>query len=234
MIVSTDIVDTFLTEFRSCVPHDVEVANMLLHILPGILPPRLRHSPDALISKWDIKPAAKVLDLRCASGVLGLAALRAGAGSLLALDKNPQAVLTTKINIERLGYSNIGEVRYSETYSALKPGEKFDVILLAAAHADGRVNAAPDRRCFDEEYELMGAALSDAHLWLNAAGAMYIVCSDHGDIGRVLKLIKDSRLDVRALHFVRETFQKWRDQCIWDLGAVGTYLGPDLPDCDRR
>nr|WP_246788623.1 50S ribosomal protein L11 methyltransferase [Bradyrhizobium sp. CCBAU 53421] len=84
---------------------------MLLHILPGVLSPRLSHAPDALISKWHIESGATVLDLGCGSGVLGLAALRAGAEHLVALDINPQAVLTTKLNIERLGHSKQAEAR---------------------------------------------------------------------------------------------------------------------------
>ncbi|MDI3567380.1 50S ribosomal protein L11 methyltransferase [Bradyrhizobium sp. Arg816] len=65
----------------------------------------------------------KVLDLGCGSGVLGLAALRAGAGSLVALDVNRQAVLTTKINVEPLGYTDKADARHSDAYYALRSEE---------------------------------------------------------------------------------------------------------------
>ncbi|ANW03104.1 50S ribosomal protein L11 methyltransferase [Bradyrhizobium icense] len=216
----TTDVDAMLAELRLCErPHDVEVSGMPLHILPGVLSPRLSHAPDALMSKWRIDPGATVLDLGCGSGVLGLAALRAGAARLLALDINPQAVLTTEINIERLGYLDKAEVRCSDTYSALQSGEKFDVILFAAPYWNRKAKDDLERSCYDEDHKVMASALAGAHLWLNAAGVMYVVFSDQGDVGRVLNLIDESRLRARDMHIFRPSIAGGHVRIVWELTA---------------
>ncbi|WP_244482211.1 50S ribosomal protein L11 methyltransferase [Bradyrhizobium pachyrhizi] len=142
-----------IADLRSCEhPHDVEVCE---------LSPRLSHAPDALISKWHIESGATVLDLGCGSGVLGLAALRAGAERLVALDINPQAVLTTKLNIEQLGYSEHAEARHSDIYSALQPREKFDLMLFAAPYWNRKAKDDLERSCFDEDHSVMASALGE-------------------------------------------------------------------------
>ncbi|NEU98319.1 50S ribosomal protein L11 methyltransferase [Bradyrhizobium uaiense] len=214
----TSDVDAMIADLRSCEhPHDVEVCGMLLHILPGVLSPRLSHAPDALISKWHIPSGATVLDLGCGSGVLGLAALRAGAERLVALDINPQAVLTTKTNIERLGYSDHAEVRLSDIYSALQPKEKCDVILFAAPYWNRKAKDDLERSCFDEGHSAMAAALGGAHNWLKADSLMYVVFSDQGDIGRVLNVIDDSKLRVRNMHIFRPSIEGGHIRIIWEL-----------------
>ncbi|NOJ44655.1 50S ribosomal protein L11 methyltransferase [Bradyrhizobium australiense] len=216
----TTDVDSMLAELRLCEhPHDVEVNGMYLHILPGVLSPRLSHGPDALMSKWHIEPGATVLDLGCGSGILGLAALHAGAGRLVALDINPQAVLTTKINIEQLGYVEKAEVRHSDTYSALQSGEKFDIILFAAPYWNRKANDDLDRSCFDQDYKVMAAALGGAHLRLNTKAVMYVIFSDQGDVGRVLNLVDESKLRVKDMHIFRPSIPGGHVRIVWEFTA---------------
>lgn len=216
----TTDVDAMLAELRLCErPHDVEVNGLPLHVLPGVLSPCLSHGPDALMSKWHIEAGATVLDLGCGSGVLGLAALRAGAGCLVALDINPQAVLTTKINIERLGYSDKAEVRYSDTYSALRPEEKFDIILFAAPYWNRKAKDDLERSCFDEGHKVMASALQGARLRLNEKGVLYVLFSDQGDVGRVVNLINMSELRIREMHIIRPSFPEGHVRIIWELMA---------------
>ncbi|MGV7217559.1 methyltransferase [Bradyrhizobium sp. UFLA05-112] len=213
-------VDAMLAELRlSELPHDVEVSGMPLHILPGVLSPRLSHGPDALMSKWRIENDATVLDLGCGSGVLGLAALRAGAGRLVALDINPQAVRTTEINIERLGYAGKADVRHSDTYSALQSGEKFDVILFAAPYWNREARDDLERSCFDQDHQVMAAVLAGAHLRLNDKGVMYVLFSDQGDVGRVVNLIDESKLRVRDMHIFRPTSPGGHVRIVWVLAV---------------
>ncbi|OSI34413.1 methyltransferase [Bradyrhizobium canariense] len=216
----TTDVDAMLAELRlKNDPHDVEVGGMSLHILPGVLSPRLSHAPDALISKWHIEPGAAVLDVGCGSGVLGLAALRAGARRLVALDINPQAVLSTKINIERLGYGDRAEAIESDTYAALQPGAQFDTIIFAAPYWNRKANDDLERSCFDQDHKVMAAAVGEAHVWLSPKGAMYVIFSDQGDVGQVMNLIEESKLRVRDMHIFRPTIPGGHVRIVWKLSA---------------
>ncbi|WP_445219812.1 50S ribosomal protein L11 methyltransferase [Bradyrhizobium sp. Pa8] len=160
---------------------------------------------------------ATIVDLGCGSGVLGLAALRAGAGRLVALDINPQAVLTTQINIERLGYSDKADVRHSDTYSALRSGEKFDVILFAAPYWNREARDDLERSCFDQGHQVMAAAVAGAHLRLNDKGVMYVRFSDQGDVGRVLNLIAESKLRIKDMHIFRPMSPAGHVRIVWEL-----------------
>lgn len=202
---------------REQAPHNVVVGGMPLTVLPGVLSPRLSHAPDALISKWIIPPGAHVLDLGCGSGVLGLAALRGGAARLVSLDVNPQAVRTTSLNLVDLGLDDRGEARLSDVYSALKSGEVFDVIIFAAPYWDRPAGDDLERSCFDEDYRFFQRAIEGAHTWLEPGGAMYVIFSDQGDVGRALRMIEGSEMRVQEMHLFRPSQAGGHIRIIWEL-----------------
>lgn len=82
-----------------------------------------------LIETMEIPPRAKVLDVGCGYGPIGLAAAElAKDGFVTMLDVNERAVAMAKENAGRLGISNV-EIRQSDRYEALHSGERFDVIV---------------------------------------------------------------------------------------------------------
>lgn len=73
-----------------------------------------------------VEDGASVLDLGCGSGILAIAAARLGAGRVLALDIDPQAVDAARVNVEANGVSQCIDVREG----SLKGGsERFDIIV---------------------------------------------------------------------------------------------------------
>jgi methylase of polypeptide subunit release factors len=211
-------VDSVIAEMRrEEKPHRVMVSGLPLTVLPGVLSPRLSHAPDALMGKWNIPSASRVLDLGCGSGILGIAALRAGAAHLVALDINLQAVETTSLNLADLGLSKQGEARLSDAYSALRKGDVFDVILFAAPYWNRPAADDIERSCFDNEYEFFGTAVSQAHNWLTPNGTMYVIFSDQGDVGRALRIIEDSKMRVQDMHLLRPSHPGGHIRITWEL-----------------
>jgi ribosomal protein L11 methyltransferase len=91
-----------------------------------------------------IRPGARVLDLGSGSGILGLAALRIGAGFVVAADIEEQAVVSTRANaaLNRLE-RRVGVVQGSiDAVSALGP---FDLVLANINAATLAALAAPLR-----------------------------------------------------------------------------------------
>lgn len=200
-------------------PHRVRVAGLDLTVLPGVLSPRLSHAPDALIARWTIPPSAEVLDLGCGSGVLGLAALAQGASRLVALDVNPAAVATAKLNIRDLGVAERAEARLSDTYSALNPGEVFDIIIFAAPYWDREAKDDLEKSCYDPDYAFFTPAVQQAHRWLRPSGSMYIIFSDQGDVNKALAAIEGSKMRVHATHLMRPSQLGGHIRIIWELRA---------------
>jgi 23S rRNA G2445 N2-methylase RlmL len=149
--------------------------------------------------------------------VLGIAALAQGARSLLALDINPAAIETTALNLRALGFADRAEARHSDAFSALKPGELFDVIIFAAPYWDRPAMDFLEKSCFDTSYKFFGEAVQDAHHWLAQDGSMYVIFSDQGDVNHALGLIENSNVRVHKTHLVRPTKHGGHIRIIWEL-----------------
>ena len=94
--------------------------------------PTTRMALDALVTS--VRPGQRVLDLGTGSGVLAIAAARAGAATVVATDIDPVAVETARRNAERNGVAAVVEVSAAEL-ADLRAGERFDLVVanLSAA-----------------------------------------------------------------------------------------------------
>jgi ribosomal protein L11 methyltransferase len=77
----------------------------------------------------DLLANARVLDLGCGSGVLGIAAARMGATSVLALDIDADSVSVTDRNAAVNGVADRIFARKGSLDSLMSPLEQFDVVL---------------------------------------------------------------------------------------------------------
>ncbi len=74
-----------------------------------------------------IRPGARVLDLGTGSGILAIAAAKLGAGRVLALDTDPQAVAVARENVRRNGV--VDRVRVARGSLAQAIG-RFDLVVV--------------------------------------------------------------------------------------------------------
>jgi ribosomal protein L11 methyltransferase len=93
-----------------------------------------------LAARVAVVRGARVLDVGCGSGVLGLVALALGAESVRAVDNDPEAVAVTRENAERNGVSS--RVQTDETPA----GAIDDTFPIVLANIETRtlVEIAPD------------------------------------------------------------------------------------------
>lgn len=74
-----------------------------------------------------IEPKMKVLDFGCGTGVLGIACIKLGAKSVIAVDIDPWAIENTRENIRRNSVQNQMKVRLGSV--SVIPQLKFDLIV---------------------------------------------------------------------------------------------------------
>lgn len=81
-------------------------------------------------------PDAKVLDLFCGTGAMGIEALSRGAEEVVFVDKDPRSVTMTKTNLKNLGIS--AKVFKCDASSFLQScQERFDLIILDPPYKSG-------------------------------------------------------------------------------------------------
>jgi len=85
-------------------PPEPDAVNVLLD--PGLAFGTGTHPTTLMCLQWLAKvdvSGSTVIDYGCGSGILGIAALKRGAGQVIAVDIDPQALLATRANAERNG-----------------------------------------------------------------------------------------------------------------------------------
>ncbi len=103
-------------------------APVILELDPGLAFGTGTHATTALCLEWldgRIRGSERVLDYGCGSGILALAALKLGAGSAVACDIDPQALVATRENAAKNGLGQRIEVADSPDAVA----GPFDIVL---------------------------------------------------------------------------------------------------------
>jgi len=111
-----------------CESPDSNAVNILLD--PGLAFGTGTHPTTRLCLEWlDAHPpqGALVVDYGCGSGILGIAALKLGAAQVYAVDYDPQALESTKVNAEKNGLSKKEIIPILP--NALKLPKKADLLI---------------------------------------------------------------------------------------------------------
>ena len=114
----------------SWVDYKVRGGETVIQIDPGMAFGTGQHPTTAMCLRAIeecVRPGMRVLDLGSGSGILGIAAAKLGAGRILAIDLDPQAVKATNENAGINGMTGILEAREGTLERA--EGEKFDIIV---------------------------------------------------------------------------------------------------------
>ena len=148
--------------------------------LPGVFAPRSDSWMLAAAIALEAPEGRAVLDLCCGSGVVGIAAARAGAAPVTAVDISRRAVLTAQLNARRNGVRVHG--RRGRLFDAVG-SERFDFIVSNPPYVpapDGGIPARGPARAWDAGAD--GRALLDeicakAPRHLRPGGAILLVHS---------------------------------------------------------
>jgi release factor glutamine methyltransferase len=140
----------------------------------------------------------RVADVGTGSGVLALAAARAGAAKVTAIDVNPNAALTAAENARANGFENLVTAMCSDLLSAVAPRDLFDVIITSPPSFPGEPRDLADRAWHaGPDYRDIAALFDQARERLAPDGRMYILLSSDSDLDLFSTLITRARFRAR-------------------------------------
>jgi release factor glutamine methyltransferase len=140
----------------------------------------------------------RVADVGTGSGILALAAARAGAAHVTAIDINPNAARTAADNARANGYARNVAAVCSNLLSAFAPVAQFDVIISSPPSFAGEPRDLADRAWYAGPYYRDVAALfEEARERLAPRGRMYLLVSSDSDLALFGRLIERAGFRVR-------------------------------------
>lgn len=164
----------------------------------------LRETPGFVAQK-------SVLDIGTGSGLIALCCCRYGAGRVVAVDVNPQAVVCARWNAERLGFTVDVRLAVSEepnqgvmpqipkAFAAIGDSERFDVIISNPPWEDGKPEAWSEFALYDPDFQLLRSILQDARAHLNPGGKILLAYGCVEAIQAIHRLAEELAFDVVVL-----------------------------------
>jgi release factor glutamine methyltransferase len=169
----------------------VRVAGMRLRVAAGVFDPSLHFTSEFLAEYLArpgvVAPTVRVLDVGTGSGIAAIAAARAGAKEVVAVDVNPQAVRCAQDNVARMGLQGRVEVREGDMFAAV-PGKRFDLLVCNPPYFRGvPTNLAEGAYMAGEDYEWLDRFSQKAKDHLSAVGRCLIVIGDAADVPEIVR-----------------------------------------------
>jgi release factor glutamine methyltransferase len=167
----------------------VKAAGFRLDVAPTVFDPRVFITSEffaRFILALDLS-GKRVADVGTGTGILALAAARAGASRVVALDINPAAVGTAQRNAVSNDFGDRMVALESDLLAALPA---FEVIISSPPSFPGEPRDVADRAWHaGPDYRDIADLFTQAKLRLAPGGVMYLLLSSDSDLTRVGALI---------------------------------------------
>jgi methylase of polypeptide subunit release factors len=142
-----------------------------------------------------------VADVGTGSGILALAAARAGAANVLALDINPNAALSALENGHANGFGNRITAACMNLLAALPSQPLFDVILSSPPKHAGEPRDLADAGWHaGAQYRNVAALFDQAHERLKPDGCLYVMLSSDSNLDLFGQLIAKAGFRARLAY----------------------------------
>ena len=180
-----------------------QAAGFRLTVRPTVFHPRFFISSERFaefIDRLDLK-GKRVIDVGTGTGILALAAARAGADNVVAADINPNAALNAAENARANGLGDRVNGVCSNLLAALAPRPLFDVILSSPPKHAGEPRNLADRGWHaGPAYRDVSALFDQARERLKPGGRLYVMVSSDSDLDLFGKLIDKAGFRARLAH----------------------------------
>jgi release factor glutamine methyltransferase len=189
----------FLSSRRTTVTY---VADFRLTVPPTVFHPRVFLTSKyfaGFIGKLDLR-GKRVAEVGTGSGILSLAAARAGASSVLAIDINPNAARAASRNAHDNGLGDRVRGVCSNLMSGIAAKPVFDVIISSPPSFAGEPRDLADRAWHaGPQYRDIKALFDQARERLAPGGVMYLLLSSDSDLELLGELIHLAHFSARLI-----------------------------------
>jgi release factor glutamine methyltransferase len=177
-------------------------AGFRLTVRPTVFHPRYFISSERFaefIGTLDLS-GKHVVDIGTGSGILALAAARAGAENVLATDINPNAALSANENAQANGLGGRVTGLCTNLLAAVAPRPLFDVILSSPPKHAGEPRNLADRGWHaGPQYRDVAALFEQARQRLKPGGRLYVMVSSDTDLDLFSSLIEKAGFRARQV-----------------------------------
>ena len=181
----------------------VQAAGFRLTVRPTVFHPRFFVSSErfaAFIDGLDLT-GKRVLDVGTGTGILALAAARAGAQEVVAADINPNAALNANENARANGLGGRVMGLCSNLLAALAPRPLFDVILSSPPKHAGEPRDLTDRGWHaGPAFRDVADLFDQARARLKPDGRIYVMVSSDSDLDLLGKRIDKAGFRAKLAH----------------------------------
>jgi methylase of polypeptide subunit release factors len=168
-------------------------AGFKLTVPPTVFHPRYFAASEffaAFIARLDLS-GRDVVDIGTGSGILALAAARAGAASVTAVDINPNAVKAASDNAQANGLGGRVTAVCCDLLSAFPARPLFDVIVANPPYFPGDPRDLADRAWHaGSHYRDIAPLFEQARMRLKPGGAFYVLLSSDSNLELLGSLIE--------------------------------------------
>jgi release factor glutamine methyltransferase len=141
-----------------------------------------------------------VADVGTGSGILALAAARAGAASVLAIDINPKAVQSVAENAPANGLGDRVQGVCSDLFSAVPADRRFDIILSSPPSFPGEPRDIADRAWHaGPGYRDLLPLFEQARARLAPGGSFFVLLSSDSDLQLLGVLVEGAGFNARLV-----------------------------------
>jgi release factor glutamine methyltransferase len=181
----------------------VQAGGFRLTVRPTVFHPRFFVSSErfaGFIDGLDLR-GKRVIDVGTGTGILALAAARAGAESVVAADINPNAALNAEENARANGFGGRVAGVCSNLLAALAPRPLFDVILSSPPKHAGEPRDLTDRGWHaGPAFRDVASLFDQARERLKPGGRLYVMVSSDSDLDLFGKLIDKAGFRAKLAH----------------------------------
>ncbi len=199
----------------------VDVGSIKIDVFPYVFPPDSQFSRSSFYSEITDLDGLRVLDVGTGTGILAIAAAKAGASMVDAVDLETVAVECARHNVELNGVDHLINVCQSDLFSRVPEGVTYDLILANLPIVDYPEEDVRFHSLFDPGFKYHERFFADARGYLSGAG-MVMMChadlSEGSGFGRLECLAGDYGFDYTIAQTTFDLGHEWR---IYEFRVIG-------------